>query len=310
MSRTKQTLIKLQGFIDLARLRIVGLVLVSCAIGYVLSDGRHFTPLPLLWALLGTAFLSAGSCTLNCYLERERDSLMERTAGRPLPAGLLSPNQALLFGLGLCTAGCFILLLKTNWLASLLGLAAAFVYLLVYTPAKRITWLNTSIGAIPGAIPPLIGWAAGCGQLGLGAWLLFAMMFVWQHTHFYPIAWLLKEDYARAGFQMLPVLEENGATTFKSTLATAVLLIPISILLYQFKLAGPAYCAAATFMGILLVISAMRLLKLKSRKAAGSVLALSLFYLPVLLTAIVVDRCDMQLGRQMQTWLTLAAPWT
>jgi len=191
-------------------------------------------------------------------------------------------------------------------LAGSLGLTAAVVYLALYTPAKRITWLNTSIGALPGAIPPLIGWAAAEGQITAGGWILFAMLFVWQHTHFFPIAWLFKNDYEQAGFKMLPVLEAKGEKTFLLTVVTALLLLPTSMLLSGANLAGPAYAFGSILLGILLIVASVRLSRHPSRGAAYSVLFISIVYLPVLLAAVLLDRY----GSIFYAWLGRLLQWT
>jgi protoheme IX farnesyltransferase len=162
----------------------------------------------------------------------------------------------------------------------------------MYTPAKRWTWLNTSIGAVPGAIPPLIGWAAATGNIATGGWILFWMLFIWQHTHFLPIAWLFRDDYRAAGFQMLPAIETSGAKTFALTIATAVMLLPLSAMLYWSgnPFAGPAYCLASVIGGLTLIASSLRWWKNRSREGARMVLVLSLLYLPALLAAVIVDR--------------------
>jgi protoheme IX farnesyltransferase len=190
----------------LLKLRIVLMVLISCAIGLVLASGGHVVAAVVGWTLLGTALLAGGACALNQYQERELDARMERTRHRPLPAGLLDPRRALVFSIALLVAGGALLAWRVNLLTALLGFLTALLYNFVYTPMKRRTWLNTPMGAIPGAIPPMMGWAAATGRLDAGAWLLFVMVFLWQHVHFYAIAWLFRDDYRRAGFRMLPTV--------------------------------------------------------------------------------------------------------
>ncbi len=268
------------------------MVLVTCAFGFILACTGSFDYIRFASALIGTGLLSGGSCALNCYIERDLDAIMPRTAKRPIPAGVIAPQTGLWFGVFLIASGALILLLLDNPLSAALGLAAAAIYLGIYTPAKRWTWLNTSIGAVPGAIPPLIGWAAASGTIGSGGWILFAMLFIWQHTHFLPIAWLFKNDYRAAGFKMLPVLEDSGVKTFALTIATAILLLPISAMLYWTgnPFAGPTYCLAAGIGGLALIATSVQWWKNRSREGARLVLLMSLVYLPALLTAIVVDR--------------------
>ena len=286
----KQLANVLFAFLDLARFRIVGMVLVACAIAYILAYRGEFLVSRFLWTLIGTALITGGACALNCYIEREKDALMPRTCNRPIPAGMISPTYALVYGVSLVLIGSLLLFVKVNMLAGVFGLALVFIYLAIYTPAKRLTWMNTSIGALPGAIPPLIGWASARGQIDAGGWILFAMLFLWQHTHFFPIAWLYKDDYQKAGFRMLPVLESDGSKTFGLTLLSAIVLLPVSMLLYGAKFIGFAYGIGSIAASIFLIAAGIRLCREPSRAAARSVLFLSLFYLPVILAAVVLDR--------------------
>ncbi len=278
-------------FLDLARVRIAVMVVISCAVGFVLAYRGSFDFLQFALASVGTGLLSSGSCAINCYIERDLDAMMPRTAQRPIPAGVISAQGALLFGLFLIVCGA-LMLLRVNTICVTLGLAAAAIYLGMYTPAKRWTWLNTSIGAVPGAIPPLIGWAAASGTVGLGGWILFAMLFIWQHTHFLPIAWLFRNDYRAAGFKMLPALENSGEKTFALTIATAILLLPLSASLYWSgnPFAGPAYGLAALIGGLTLISSSVKWRQNPSREGARKVLFVSLLYLPALFIGVVVDR--------------------
>lgn len=297
-------------FIDLARVRIVGMVLISCAIGFILAYRGHFACLRFCCTLAGTGLLSGGSCALNCYLERKWDALMPRTCRRPIPAGVISPARALAFGASLILTGCLLLANQVSILCAFLGMTAVFIYLGIYTPAKRLTWLNTTIGAVPGAIPPLIGWASAAGRIDAGGWILFAMLLLWQHTHFFPIAWLYKNDYELAGFHMLPVLENRGEKTFLLTALTAVALLPISLLLYGSDFVGFAYCCAALTLGAILIAAAFHLSRQPSRRAAHFVLFLSLCYLPLIFTAVLIDRYSMPIGSHFHEWLETVCKWT
>jgi protoheme IX farnesyltransferase len=308
--KTVQPAVNVLAFINLARLRIVGMVLVTCALGYVLSYRGDFDWLVFNCALLGTALLSAGSCSLNCYIERDKDALMPRTSNRPIPAGVIKPPVACAYGALLIVSGFAVLLTSVNVLAAILGLSAAIIYLALYTPLKQITWLNTSIGAIPGAIPPLIGWAAARGQLDFGGWILFAMLFIWQHTHFFPIAWMYRKDYKEAGFRMLPALEAEGTNTFRLTVLTAIILLPVSFLLYADGFAGPTYCIAALLSGTLLLTEGVRLALKPSYAAAQRVLRVSLIYLPVILAAVMIDRYCAQVSSHLQAWLGTVWRWS
>jgi protoheme IX farnesyltransferase len=275
-------------FLNLARIRIAFMVVISCAVGFVLAYKGTFDIMRLVLASIGTCLLSSGSCAINCYIERELDALMPRTAGRPIPAGVVSPRLALTYGIILIVFGTMFLL-AVNPLCTILGLAAVAIYLGMYTPAKRWTWLNTSIGAVPGAIPPLIGWAAASGTIAPGGWILFAMVFIWQHTHFLPIAWMFKDEYRAAGFKMLPSLENGGEKTLALTIITAILLLPLSAMLY-WSGNGPAYCFASVIGALALILGSSRWRMNRSREGARTVLLLSLLYIPVLLVGVVVDR--------------------
>ena len=273
----------------LLKLRIVLMVLVSCAIGLVLASGGHVVAAVVGWTLLGTALLAGGACALNQYQERELDARMERTRHRPLPAGLLDPRRALVFSIALLVAGGALLAWRVNLLTALLGFLTALLYNFVYTPMKRRTWLNTPMGAIPGAIPPMMGWAAATGRLDAGAWLLFVMVFLWQHVHFYAIAWLFRDDYRRAGFRMLPTVEGGGDRTFHQLLFAASALIPVSLLLAGLHLTGPAYFCGAVVLGAGMLAAGIGLFRSRSLRAAHVVMWASIAYLPLLLGAIVLD---------------------
>lgn len=278
--------------IDLARTRIAFMVVISCAVGFVLAYKESFDYVSFICAMLGTGLLSSGGCAINCFIERDLDAMMPRTAQRPIPAGVISPSAALLYGIFLIVSGALILYVFNNLLCALLGLSAVAIYLGMYTPAKRWTWLNTTIGAVPGAIPPLIGWAAASGEVEPGAWILFTMLFVWQHTHFLPIAWLYKEDYRAAGFKMLPTVENSSGKTFALTIATAIILLPLSAMLFYAgnSIAGPSYGLASLVGGLTLVVTSVEWKKNPSRKAARMVLLMSILYLPLVFAAVVLDR--------------------
>jgi protoheme IX farnesyltransferase len=289
MSKEKTSTNIFSAYVNLLRMRILTMVMVTAAIGYLLAYRGDFNLLRFAAALIGTGLMSGASCALNCYIERDLDALMPRTSNRPLPTGLIKPVHAFIYGIVLLIAGA-VLLFSINTLTGFLGLTATFVYLAIYTPAKRFTWLNTTIGALPGAIPPLIGWAAARSELSPGAWILFAMIFLWQHAHFLPIAWLYRSDYAKAGFHMLPVLETRGEKTFLLTVLSALLLLPVSLMLNGLNLTGTAYGVGAAILGILFIASGIRLSYNPSKAAAHAVLLVSILYLPVILASVLIDR--------------------
>lgn len=265
------------------------MVLVTATWGYFLG-GQGIRSVPeLLVFLVGTGLSCAGAGVLNCYLERDIDCKMKRTKMRPLPTGIIAPADALVFGIALVLAGTSLLAWQVNILCAFLALLTAFLYVLVYTPLKRITWLNTFVGAIPGAIPPLGGWAAATGTLEYGAWLLFLILFLWQHPHFYAIAWMYREDYERGGLKMLPVVQPDGRSTFRQVLLYSVLLIPMSLLPSYIGMSGMVYCYGALLMGLGLLAVSVALARSGSALDARRLLKASVIYLPMLLLLLVVD---------------------
>jgi len=276
-------------YVELAKPRILSMVLVTTTIGYFLAaKGIH--PLSTLFlTLLGVGCSTGGSAALNNYLEREVDGKMERTRRRALPAGVIQPSSALAFGISLTLTGLFVLVWAINLLTGFLVLLAAFLYVLVYTPMKRLTWLNTTFGAIPGAIPPMCGWAAATGRLDHGAWVLFLILFAWQHPHFYAIAWMFKDDYRNAGFKMLPVVEPTGASTFRQTILFSVLLLGVSVLPTAIGMTGKVYCVGALVMGLALLAVGAIFTRTKSFLDARRLLKASVVYLPLLLLLIIID---------------------
>jgi heme o synthase len=276
-------------YLELAKPRILSMVLVTTTIGYFLAaKGIH--PLStLLLTLFGVGSATGGSAALNNYLEREVDAKMARTRDRALPAGVIQPSSALAFGISLVLLGLLALVWAVNLLTGFLVLLAAFLYVLVYTPMKRITWLNTTFGAIPGAIPPMCGWAAATGHLNPGAWVLFLILFAWQHPHFYAIAWMFQDDYRNAGFKMLPVVEPGGASTFRQTILFSVLLLGVSVLPTAIGMTGKVYCVGALVMGLAMLAVGAMFTRSKSFLDARRLLKASVIYLPLLLLLIIID---------------------
>ena len=280
---------KLSAYIELAKPRILAMVLVTTTIGYFLAAKGIHPLATLALTLAGVGCATGGAAALNNYLEREADGRMVRTRHRALPAGLVQPSSALAYGISLTLAGLFVLVWTVNLLTGFLVLLAAFLYVLVYTPMKRLTWLNTTFGSIPGAIPPMCGWAAATGRLDLGAWVLFLILFTWQHPHFYAIAWMFKDDYRSAGFKMLPVVDPSGTSTFRQTILFAALLLWTSILPTAIGMTGRIYCAGALVMGSALLTVGAVLARRKSFLDARRLLKASVVYLPLLLILIIVD---------------------
>ena len=270
-------------FLALTKPDVSFLVVMTTAAGYALG-----TQGPLDWAqmahtVFGTTLIAAGTLALNHYIERGTDALMRRTASRPLPSGQLQPREALWFGASLLVAGTLYLGLATNALATLLGVLTSAAYLCVYTPLKRRTTLATLVGAFPGAVPPLIGWAAARGTITMDAGILYAVLFLWQFPHFNAISWVYREDYRRAGIQMLAVVDHDGKRTFREILLTAALLVPVSLLPAVTGLAGAHYFFGALVLGIMLVEVCLWAAAAKSNVRAKWLMHATVLHLPLLL---------------------------
>lgn len=276
-------------YVELMKPRLGAMVLVMAGLGFFLGSSGAFAWVALFYALLGTGLVASGGLVLNNYLERDVDALMERTKYRPIPQGSISPQAALAFGVLLVLGGCSVLIAEANILASFLALLSCFLYVVVYTPMKRLSWWNTSVGAIPGALPPMIGWAAATGRVEVEAWILFALLYIWQHPHFYAIAWLFRDDYARGGLKMLPVVDPTGRRAFHHSVFFLVLLIPVSLLPTLVGMAGWVYFWSAGVMGLIFLGTGIVLARSASTTAARRVLRASLIYLPLLLLFIVID---------------------
>ncbi|MBI5085192.1 MAG: protoheme IX farnesyltransferase, partial [Acidobacteria bacterium] len=272
----------MKNYLELTKPRITWLILMSTGIGYYFGHRGPLDLLLLLHALVGTALIASGTATLNQWYEREADSRMSRTNQRPIPAGRVGATQALLFGLVLLVAGELQLALGVNGLTAWLGLFTVASYLLLYTPMKQKTWWSTTVGAFPGAMPPLIGFAAARGQLTAEAWILFAIIFLWQFPHFYAIAWMYRDDYAKAGIRMLPVVEPGGGSASRQILACALLLIPVSLAPGFLQMTGHWYLAAALILGGLFLKSAAKLSRERTALNARGVLRASVMYLPLI----------------------------
>jgi protoheme IX farnesyltransferase len=240
-------------------------------------------------AAVGTALVAGGAAVLNQVYERETDALMQRTRLRPLPDRRVTPEEARTFGTLLAAGGIVLLSVSANALAALLALATLVVYLTVYTPMKRRSPLATLIGAVPGALPPLIGWAAANGTVSLGGWTLFAIVFLWQIPHFMAIAWLYRDDYARAGFPMLPVVEPDGRRTGRQAVLYAAVLVPISLAPSVVGLTGAAYFWTALVLGVGLLWIAARFAVSRTDATARVLFYSSITYLPLIWTAMLLD---------------------
>ena len=274
---------------EMTKPRITFLVLVTAALGFFMGGQGIHAPWLFCSMLIGTALVSSGSAVLNQYLERDVDRLMERTRNRPLPTGRVKPGVAMCLGFALVLGGVFFLLFTVGLLTAFLALLSAFLYVVVYTPMKRYNWLNTSLGAVPGALPPVGGWTAATDSIDPGAIVLFLILFAWQHPHFYAIAWMCRDDYRRGGLKMLPVVEPDGKSTCWQIVGFSVLLIIFSVLPTFMELTGSLYLVGAVVLGVLFLASGLELSLSRSIPSARRVLKASVLYLPLLLTLSVVD---------------------
>ena len=278
-------------YLELTKPRITCFILMSTAIGFLCAGhlAGSFHGLVLFHTLLGTALIASGTAALNQWYEHEADGKMLRTRKRPIPSGRVTPAHAFEFGAVLSLAGFAELWLGTNLLTGLLGLFTLATYLLVYTPLKQMSPHSTTVGAIPGAMPPLIGYAAASGLLNWEAGVLYAILFVWQFPHFYAIAWMYRDDYAKAGIRMLPVLEPSNQATARRIVWFSVVLIPISLLPKFFDMVGYYYVGGAVAVGLYYVYAGLRAQFDRTVPRARQVLFASVVYLPVLYGLLVLD---------------------
>jgi len=280
---------RVAAYAELTKPRITFLIVLTSAAGFALASRGALDYVAMFRALLGIALLSSGIATLNQYAERDLDGLMRRTASRPLPSGKLAPWEALAFGAGITILAEIYLLVLVNPLSALLGLTVIAGYLFAYTPLKTRTTLSTLVGAFPGAVPPLIGWAAARGTISLEGWILFAILFLWQFPHFLAIAWMYREDYARAGILMLPVVEPDGRVTAQQIVVYTLMLLPVSLLPAVVGMAGRVYFVGAIVLGLLFLYSSLRAAFSMSRQQARRLLLASVLYLPLLFLLMVLN---------------------
>jgi protoheme IX farnesyltransferase len=283
---------RVAAYVSLTKPRLVLLVLVTVAVGFLLGVRGNLsrtTLVSLAATVAGTALVAGGAGALNQWLERERDARMRRTSNRALPSGRLAPSEAALFGGLLVFLGTTVLLLGANRLAAAVALATFGLYVFVYTPLKMWTTLNTVIGAVPGALPPVIGWVAATGRLGVEAWALFLIVFLWQFPHFLAIAWIYRDDYQRAGFRMLTAGDPTGAMTGRQAVSYALALVPAGLLPATVGLAGPIYFAGALVLGLVYLIEAARFWFEASDRRARRLLRASFLYLPAILILLLLN---------------------
>ena len=289
----------MRDYIELTKPRITWLILMSTGIGYFFGlrgaaswweflKSIHY--LSLLHTIIGTGLIASGTAALNQWYEREADRKMRRTSGRPLPAGRLSAPRALAFGAALSVAGFAELSLGVNLLSGLIGAFTLGSYLFIYTPMKQRTWWSTTVGALPGAMPPMIGYAAAAGAITRESWVLFAILFLWQFPHFYSIAWMYRDDYARAGIRMLPVVEPDGRSTARQIVLYGLALIPVSLAPAFLGMSGRIYLAGALLLGLWFLYSGVRVALERTLGRARQVLITSVLYLPLIYGLMLLDR--------------------
>ena len=277
-------------YLTLTKPRVNGLVIASAAAAYYLGSAAGFDLVRFINTIVGTALVAGGAAALNQAFERRIDALMERTRSRPVPDGRLSTADARWFGLALAGIGVVELALGANLLSAAIALVTLVTYAWVYTPLKTRTSFATVIGAVPGALPPMIGWAAATGTMSREAWILFAIVFFWQLPHFLAIAWMYREDYARAGVPLLPVLEPDGRSTALQIVLYTSALVPVSLLPTVVGLGGDVYFGAGLLLGIAFLAASLVFARQRTRTNARALFLASIVYLPVLWMLLVLDR--------------------
>lgn len=280
---------KLAAFVELTKPRIAFMLVLTSAAGFYLGSSGNFNFVLFINSIVGISLLAFGVATLNQFIERRTDALMQRTAKRPLVIGTVSAPEALVFGVLLCLVAEIYLAFLVNPLTAILGLIVIIGYVLLYTPLKTRTSASTAIGAIPGAMPPLMGWTSAADQITVGAWILFAILFLWQFPHFLAIAWMYREQYAKAGIKMLPVVEPAGKITARQIVIFTILLLPVSIMPYFFGVSGLVYLVGASLLGIWFLWASIRAARAKSTEKARALLLVSVLYLPLLFALMVFN---------------------
>jgi protoheme IX farnesyltransferase len=275
---------------ELVKARLTLLVLLTTAAGFYLGSESPVEYKALFHVVFGTAAAAAGAAALNQWWERRADALMRRTRTRPIPAGRMRPLQALVLGIILSVFGIGYLAIVCNGLSAALAAITIAIYIFAYTPLKRASTANTAVGAIPGAIPPIIGWVAARGSIGAGAWSLFAIIFLWQLPHFFAIAWMYREDYSRAGFRMISSDDRSGERSASQSVFFCILLLVVAGLPTFLGIANFVYLAIELLLGALFTAVAMRFLRMRTPGSARSLFIASIVYLPLLLAALVLTK--------------------
>jgi heme o synthase len=277
-------------YADLIKARLTFLVVLTTLVGFYLGSATPVDYWLMLHAVLGTALVASGASALNQLLEREHDAKMRRTKNRPLPSGRLQPATVMVFG-GVCAcAGLLYLALAVNKTTSVIGAISLVSYLFIYTPLKRLTWLNTAVGAVPGALPPLMGWTAARGELSREGWALFAILAFWQLPHFLAIAWMYREEYEKAGFKMLPGIDPQGHRTGRQAVSHTLGLLPVSLTPFLFHVTGAIYLFGALILGLAFLWYAVQFARHMTIPRARQLFFVSILYLPLLLVIMVLDK--------------------
>jgi protoheme IX farnesyltransferase len=277
-------------FAELVKARLTLLVLLTTAVGFYLGAAGPINYLSLFHAVFGTALAAAGAAALNQWWERRLDALMLRTRTRPIPSGRMLPRSALIVGGLLALGGVTYLTITTNRLSAVLAALTIVIYIFGYTPLKRISTANTLVGAIPGALPPMIGWAAASGRLDPGAWSLFAILFLWQMPHFFAIAWMYREDYARAGFQMVSKEDETGKRSASQSVFFCMALLLVSGIPAFLHVVNSVYLLVELVLNGLFIFMAMRFLRTQALADARNLFLTSITYLPLILLGLVLTK--------------------
>lgn len=276
-------------FVELTKPRIALMLVIVAAAGFYLGTPRSFDFVLFVTAMIGITLLAFGVATLNQYFEKDIDKLMTRTLRRPIPTGRVSPSEALAFGIIQCTISICYLFFLVNPLTAVLGLTVIVGYVFLYTPLKTRTTASTAIGAIPGAMPPLMGWTAAAGEITLPAWALFTMLFLWQFPHFLAIAWMFRDDYAKAGIKMLPVVEPSGRMTARQIVLFAIMLVPVSLAPFFMGISGWIFLVGASLLGIWFLLESCRMAMSRTSEKARRLLLVTVLYLPLIFGLAVID---------------------
>ncbi len=280
---------RLAAYIELTKPRIAFMLVLTSAAGFYLGSVGQINVARFINAMIGIALLAFGVATLNQFIERDTDALMDRTMNRPLPSGRVTPTEALVFGIVQCVVAELYLYFLVNPLTALLGVTVIIGYVFLYTPLKTKTSASTAVGAIPGAMPPLMGWTAASNEITIGAWALFVILFLWQFPHFLAIAWMYREQYAKAGILMLPVVEPSGRITARQIVMFSIMLFAAALAPYFLGFAGIIYLIGAGVLGVWFLVESIRTARAKTVEKARRLLLVSVIYLPLLFGLLVID---------------------